>query len=154
MKSTIGRLSLLFVGVIALSGLALVACGGDDDDDGEGSTAPTATVPAASNPTSAPASSPTAAAAPEGAVEMTMVDFGYQPGTIEATAGQPVRIQLTNSGQQPHTFTIDDVVDSGDMDENESQLVEFTPAQAGTLTFYCTVHGQAAMSGEVNVAAP
>jgi plastocyanin len=142
----LGRLSLLFLSVIALSALALVACGGDDDDGGGAIV--TATVPAA-NPTTPPA----AATAPAGSVAVAMVDFGYQPATIPARAGQRIQLFVTNRGQAPHTFTIDGVTDSGGMPAGESKLVEFTPAQAGTLSFYCTIHGRNTMSGELNVTA-
>ena len=62
-------------------------------------------------------------------------------------------LNVTNGGQRPHSFTIDGVVDSGVLQGNESKSIEFTPAAAGTLSFYCTVHGAARMSGEINVTA-
>jgi plastocyanin len=136
----------LFVGVVTISGLALVACSGDDDDGGGGNNAaPTATRPAASG-TAAPT-----ATVPAGAIAVSMVDFGYQPGVIPARAGQRVQLQVSNRGQTPHTFTIDGVIDSGGMAAGESKLIEFTPAQAAMLTFYCTIHGRSTMSGELNV---
>ena len=148
MKSGLSRMPLLLAGAFVLGSLWLIACGGDDNEgsgtDGGGATA---TRPAASG-TAAPT-----ATVPAGAVLVSMVDFGYQPGVIPARAGQRLQLQVANRGQQPHTFTIDGVIDSGGLAGGDSKLVEFTPAQAGMLTFYCTVHGRNTMSGELNVTA-
>jgi plastocyanin len=37
------------------------------------------------------------------------------------------------------------------VEKGQSKSVSFTPTQAGSLTFFCTVHGQAAMSGTLTV---
>ena len=121
---------LLVLGAVAITAALLVACGGDDDDDSGGSDS------------SGGASQATA---------LDMVDIGYEPESLTATAGRELTIALKNAGAQPHTFTITGVVDSGRMDGGASKNVTFTPASAGRLTFFCTVHGQAAMSGTLTV---
>jgi plastocyanin len=105
----------------------LVACGGDDDDDGGSSSGG------------------------GGGTEVEMVDFGYEPRTLTARTGQAVSLNVVNEGDQPHTFTIAGLVDSGRVEAGQSKSVSFTPTQAGTLTFFCTIHGQASMSGTVTV---
>ena len=133
MKSTRGVL-LVFGGLALLLGVFLVACGDDDE---------TNTPPAIST-------SPTAAAG-SGALNVSLADNSYSPNTLTATAGQALTVNLTNGGTQPHTFTIDNVVDSGQIAAGATGRATFTPASAGTLTFYCTVHGRSIMSGQLTV---
>jgi plastocyanin len=109
-----------------------VACGDDDEE-------PTPTAV----PTSTPAP-PTA---------MSFMDNSFSPNTLTARAGQLLQINLKNDGQRPHTFTIDGVVDSGRLESGATGSVQFTPSQAGTLTYYCTVHGRDRMNGTLTVSA-
>ena len=154
MRRRLLSLSLVLIGLAAAGSLA---CGGDDDGGGAAATATrapaTATTTAPSPTATTAAATPTAEASPAagGARAMTLVDFGFTPGQLEARVGEQVALNVTNGGQRPHSFTIDGVVDSGVLQGNESKSIEFTPAAAGTLSFYCTVHGAARMSGEINV---
>jgi plastocyanin len=132
---------LLLVSAIAVMSALLVACGDDDDDDGS-TAAPT--VPAEETA----ASGDGGAAAAE---QVNMIDFGFEPSSLSATAGEEVTLELTNSGELPHTFTIDGLVDSMEVPAGESATISFTPSEAGTLTFFCTIHGAATMSGELTV---
>jgi plastocyanin len=121
----------------------LVACG--DDDDGAGGDASDATPVATQDG---------AASGSDGdgeAVAVNMIDFGYEPDSLTAVAGESMTLQLTNSGDLPHTFTIDGVVDSMEVAAGESAEITFTVEEAGTLTFFCTIHGAATMSGELTV---
>ena len=116
--------------------LLSVACGGDDDDNGAPATAPTVAA------TAAPA-----------VLNITTLDNSYSPATASARAGQKVTVNVKNDGQRPHTFTIDGVVDTGRLDAGQSKTVEFTPSSAGPLSFYCTIHTAAVMSGTLTVSA-
>lgn len=136
------RFALLALPLL-IAGLVLVACG---DDDGGGAS-PTQ-APAA---TQAPASSPTSAAG-GAANNISIQNFAYNPGRFNARAGQSLRLTVANQDTSPHTFTIDGVADSGRLNAGDSKVIEFTPSQAGTLTYYCTIHGAARMSGQVMVA--
>lgn len=148
--------------ILGASAALMVACGGD----GDGSPRATATAPPAAQASPSPVAaqpSPTpAAAAPSptqpaaggggtGPIAVTIVDNSFGPGTISARVGQQLQLNVTNAGQFPHSFTIDGVVDTGQLSQGQSRQLSFTPTQAGTLTFYCTVHGRAVMSGTVNV---
>ena len=130
---------LVFAGFLLLFAAFLAGCGGADDST---NTPPTIV-----------AGSPTAAAGAGGPVNVTMADFSYNPATLNVTVGRAVTVNLTNAGTQPHSFTIDVVVDSGQLAAGATGRATFTPAQAGTLTFYCTVHGRATMSGQLTVSA-
>ena len=120
--------------VVAASTL-VVGCSDDDD-----------ATPAA---TSAPA----ATATPSGPTAVNIANFSYTPATLSARPGQQLTLAVTNSDTAPHTFTIDNVVDSGRLAGSEKKDVSFTPAGAGTLTYYCAIHGRDRMSGTLNVSA-
>jgi len=126
---------LLVVCAVAVTSALLIACGGDDDDDSSG----------------APTISAEDGASGGGAQEVNIIDFAYEPDALSATAGEEVTLELTNSGDQSHTFTIDGLVDSMQIEPGDSATVTFTPDEAGTLTFFCTVHGAGTMSGELTV---
>jgi plastocyanin len=158
------KLILTLIPMLIFGALVIGACGGDDDEDGATTASPTrpaatattaAAVPTtAASPTSAPAASPTSPASGGGATSMSIVDFGYSPAQLSGRAGQAIRLNVTNQGALDHTFTIDGVVDSESMGPGVGpRALEFTPSQAGTLTYYCTIHGEATMSGRLTVAA-
>jgi plastocyanin len=117
--------------------LALTACGGNGYGGGGG--------PAE---TSAPAAQPTSGADGQ---QVSLADFSYSPNTLTAQAGQPLDLNVRNQGTQRHSFTITGVTDSGVVQPGGQATVDFTPSQAGTLTYFCTVHGQAVMSGTLTV---
>ncbi|HLG11826.1 MAG TPA: cupredoxin domain-containing protein [Dehalococcoidia bacterium] len=120
---------LLVVFAVLSAAVFLIACGGGDDDDDSSSGSGTG----------------------GGAVEVKMVDIAFEPKTLTGRVGQAITLNLTNAGAQPHTFTIAGLVDSQRVEPGQSKSINFTPTQAGTLTFICTVHGQAAMSGTMTV---
>lgn len=134
------RLKIMIAAVPAIAALSMLvaACGGSDNKDN-------------ASPTSAPAAATATKPAGGGANNITIADFSYTPARFNAVAGQQVSLTVTNSGQQPHTFTITGVVDSGTISPGQTKTVTFTPAQAGNLVYFCTIHGQARMSGQVMV---
>lgn len=85
---------------------------------------------------------------------VTVRDFSFTPNAFSAPRGEVLMVTVTNSGPAPHTFTISGVVDSGSIAPGTSRTVQFTPAQAGSLTFFCTIHGQNVMSGQISVTNP
>jgi plastocyanin len=140
--------------VLSLLAFAMAACGGNDEGDEEGggpveTSAPVATSAPTTAPTATAAAQPTSAAG--GPQQVNIADFSYAPNTLTAQAGQPVNLNVRNQGALPHTFTITGVVDSSTLQAGAQAAVNFTPSQAGTLTYFCTVHGQATMSGTLTV---
>lgn len=80
-------------------------------------------------------------------LEVTAVDNSFEPSTLSAPAGSEVTVELTNEGNNPHTFTIDDPdVDTGSVDGGDSATVTFTMPDS-PVTFYCAIHGEDTMSG-------
>jgi plastocyanin len=142
---------LAVISLLALGSVALAGCGNGDDAEATPTRAPAATATP-----QAPAASPTPAAtngATTGPINMTIADFSFGPATINARVGQQVQVNLTNAGNLPHNFVIDGLVESATLSGGQTGSAQFTPTQAGTLTFYCSIHGRATMSGTVNVTA-
>jgi plastocyanin len=135
-------MTLALVPVLAIATLVL-ACGGSDNKSS--AAAPTKASGGA-------AISPTSSSGSGAANNITITDFKYTPARFNAAAGQSVSITVSNQGAVAHTFTITGVVDSGQIAPGQTKTVTFTPQQAGNLIYFCTVHGQAIMSGQIMVA--
>ncbi|HEX6262870.1 MAG TPA: cupredoxin domain-containing protein [Actinomycetota bacterium] len=121
------RTSTRLGALIAASVLLLAACGGDDDPTVEGG----------------------GDAGGAGDIQVAMVDNSFAPSTLELTAGEEVTISTPNNGQNPHSFTIDDLgVDTGVLEAGEGSEVTFTVPE-GETQYYCTVHGAEVMSGTI-----
>jgi plastocyanin len=126
------RRPVLHLAAVAVVGsIALLACGGDDDDT---SSAPD-----------------TGATAPS--VQVVAHDIGFDADSYDATAGT-VTLRYVNDGSTAHTLVIEDVDDfklevssKGDEDDGTVDL------PAGTYTIYCDVpgHRQAGMEATLEV---
>ena len=108
-------------------------------------------------------------------VTLNAADFSFSPASIEAVAGQPVRIVVHNTSAQVHDFTIAAIPLNGMAEgggENVEHMhmagdsavhiaaaagatstIEFTPSQSGTYEFECSVagHKDAGMVGMLKV---
>lgn len=109
-------------------------------------------------------------------VTVTMTEFGFEPNTINVSAGSPVELTLVNEGAIEHDFVVEVIPvtdvsssNSGDhhmstMDHSEFDLhtsiavgetstLTFTPTEAGTYQIICSVpgHKDAGMTGELIV---
>lgn len=133
--------------LLALAGLLLAltfACGGDDDD----------TRPTDESDVSV-----------QEIVVALSDELDFAPNQIEVTAGEPVRLTITNEGTALHDFTVEvievrDVVAKGSdapghdgghgepdlhvaVDGGETATLEFTALNTGEYEFVCTVTGHA-----------
>lgn len=87
-------------------------------------------------------------------VTLEATEFAFQPKTLRVKKGQTVTLTLKNMGKMPHDWVVDElgartkVIASGDMD-----TIEFTPQQAGTFEYYCSVglHRANGMVGKITV---
>ena len=76
-------------------------------------------------------------------ITMTLGDYQFTPDTFEVTAGQPVRLTLTNTDRiTPHNFIMDNE-DAGlnintSVSAGNSTIIEFTSTTPGSYTFYCS----------------
>lgn len=157
---------------LALVGvLALTACGGDDVADVDETESPVATdTPTATATESTATDSPTAtmtdtsqagppvqlegdvnargtATVSGGSVAVELGDFFFDPTYIQAEPGQSVQVELTNNGSAAHTFTIEDQDVDVTLDPGQSETVEVTIPQEGSVRFICTFHVGQGMQG-------
>jgi plastocyanin len=84
----------------------------------------------------------------QGGTAVSIVDFAFQPASIEVPAGSTVT--WTNAGAATHTATADDgTFDSGQLKPGANFSQTFTTP--GTYTYHCEIHPQ--MTGTVVVTA-
>jgi plastocyanin len=84
-------------------------------------------------------------------VEITLKDFSFTPGKLQVEAGQELEIKLTNSGDAPHTFTIEEFDVDAELQSRAETTVLVTPAEAGRFTYYCRFHEAQQMEGALTV---
>ena len=84
--------------------------------------------------------------------EVDMVDIAFNPTEFTIPANTDVTIKAVNNGALPHTFTIPDVADTGDVASGASAEVTVN-LPPGEYEFICTVpgHKEAGMVGKVIV---
>jgi plastocyanin len=83
-------------------------------------------------------------------LQVSAVDNSFEPASLSAPAGTEVTVEVTNDGNNPHTFTIDDPeVDTSTIAAGESADATFTMPDT-SVTFYCAIHGENTMSGTLD----
>jgi plastocyanin len=113
------RILVALCSVLALA-LGVAACGGDDDSGGGGSTA-----------TSSAASS-------GGGVTIKMQNIQFAPKDTTVKVGQ--KVTWTNDDSTDHNVTADSGADFKSKDFGKDGTFSFTPDQAGTIKYECTLH--------------
>lgn len=69
---------------------------------------------------------------------ITLDSYSYTPGHLIVEAGKPVELTLTSvTTIVPHNFIIKEVSVEHDVSAGKTQVVKFTPAQAGIFAIYC-----------------
>ena len=93
-----------------------------------------------------------AAGASNEPVALDMVELAFKPATLEIAANSDVTINLTNSGNLPHNFSIPSENISVDLAAGESTTFKLN-LPAGTYDFDCNVpgHKDAGMVGKLTV---
>lgn len=122
--------------VLALSLLALAACGDGDTTSSAGQT-----TPAADSQTSAPADEGQAAASEQSAVDID--DFRFKPETITVAAG--TEVTWTNQDDTAHTVTAgsedDPKPDEFDLEvDAQGDTVSTTFDEPGSYPYFCELH--------------
>ncbi len=107
-------------------------------------------------------------------ITLEATDFAYSPALISVPLGEPITVTIKNDGKVEHDFVVQkidvmNVVQQGngmDMGHDmssmeydlhistlpgESSTITFTPTEAGTYEFFCTVEGhkEAGMVGNL-----
>ena len=123
---------------LLLAALALVAagCGGDDEESGGGGTS-TGAEPAATTPAEDTGSA-------SGDVAIAMKNIQFDPAEATVKVGQ--KVVWTNDDDAPHN-----VVGGPIKSEtfNKGETFEYTPSEAGTIDYVCTIHP--GMEGKLTV---
>ena len=121
------RLPLALLACLALAGGAVAGCGSDDDD--------TTSTPAAAPPPPPPA----AASSSGGELKITMENIKYVPAQATAKVDQKIVWENTD-GQIPHTVTATDGADFDSGNMSPGDTFEYTPTEAGTISYFCEIH--------------
>jgi plastocyanin len=124
------KITVSIVVIAAL--LAAVACGGDEETSDAGS----ADVDAV--PTE---------------VEVAVTDFAFAPTRLTGSVGQDLEVTLTNTGEAPHTFTIDEYNVDVEVAAGDETTVTVLPSEPGEFNYYCRFHESQGMLGAITTAA-
>ena len=76
-----------------------------------------------------------------------MNDYYFQPAQVVGGAGKEITIELSNTGDNEHNFTLDEQNVSKDVEPGEEAEVTVTVPKSGTLIFYCKYHRARGMTG-------
>lgn len=128
--------------LLALLAFLPAACGGNDEPD------PTVQE-AQPNPTTAGEAaedSGSGGAAAQGTVEIVIKDFKFEPETAKVKVGQEVTWRNEDSALHD-AFSEKDNLDTPDLKRGET--AEFTPEEAGTIEYICSIHPQ--MKGTLEI---
>jgi plastocyanin len=79
--------------------------------------------------------------------EVAMNDYYFQPAQVVGGAGKEITIELSNTGDNEHNFTLDEQNVSKDVEPGEEAEVTVTVPKSGSLTFYCKYHRARGMTG-------
>lgn len=94
----------------------------------------------------------------EDAEEITIeaTEMAFDPSALEITAGEPVNLTITNTGQAFHDLTIDELDLQIGVDSGQTTTAGLEIDEPGEYVYYCSVpgHANAGMQGTLTVVAP
>jgi len=82
-----------------------------------------------------------------GGNSVTMSEYKFDPPSLTVRAGQPVTINLRNTGTLVHDYVVQGMPGpevKGEVQPGRSGTVSFTPSQAGTYRVICAQAGHEA----------
>jgi len=86
-------------------------------------------------------------------IEVELDDFYFEPTVYTGTAGQQIKLELSNESNNLHNFSLDEQSISQDVAAGKDMDVTVTFPQSGTLVFYCKYHRSRGMAGALKVGA-
>lgn len=81
-------------------------------------------------------------------------EFSFSPSTITVKAGEKVKLTFMNTGKAPHDLMIKEIgKGTKTISGGQSDTIEFTAPNSGTLSFFCSVgnHAEKGMMGMMKV---
>lgn len=81
-------------------------------------------------------------------------EYKFLPDTLTLKKGEKVRLVFKNTGKMTHNWVVDELgVQTKVISGGSEETIEFTPDQAGTFEYYCSVgkHRQMGMVGTLTV---
>jgi plastocyanin len=136
--------------LLAVAALSLAACGSSDDNNSSAASP----APASSSSSSSSAggygggaTKTTSSSASGSEVKVNMVDNAFEPKTISGKAGSTVKVELKNSGQAEHNFSVDSQKVNKDIEAGEDATVSVKIPASGSVEFYCEYHKGLGMTG-------
>jgi plastocyanin len=112
----------ILLALCAVVALAAAGCGGGDDNGGSTSSAPASTSSSSSS----------------GGVEIKMQNIAFDPKDVTVKVGQ--KVTWTNDDSTDHNVTADSGADFKSDNFGKDGTFSFTPNQAGTIKYVCTIH--------------
>jgi plastocyanin/mono/diheme cytochrome c family protein len=106
-------------------------------EEGAEAVQPTDATPASGTPAAQGGDETEAAGGP---IEVDMAELAFNPAEITVPADTEVTIHAVNSGSLPHTFTITDVADTGEVAAGSSKDVTVN-LPAGEYEYFCAIPG-------------
>jgi plastocyanin len=113
--------------MLALGAAFVTACGSDDKDSSADTQAPAPTTTEPTGGSRAPSSGP---------VVVTMKGNQNMPAAVDVKVGQKVEWKNEDGYAHNVTSTSGEKIESG----NFTDSFDFTPKQAGTIDYVCTIH--------------
>jgi plastocyanin len=83
-------------------------------------------------------------------VEVTAADFSFAPTKLTGNVGREIEVTLANTGDAPHTFTIDEYNVDVEIAAGEEMIVTVIPSEPGEFNFYCRFHQAQGMQGAIS----
>ncbi len=81
-------------------------------------------------------------------ITITAKDNLFDPVTYTAEAGKPIKITVTNAGQNIHEVEVKDLFPETKLSPGQSKTIDIASAVAGTYKLYCEIHEDTGMVGE------
>jgi plastocyanin len=82
--------------------------------------------------------------------DLVAENTAFTPTELTATVGEELALDMANRDDFAHNFTIEELDIAQDLPVGANTLLGFTPEEAGTFDFLCTLHPQA-MRGTLTI---
>ena len=88
-----------------------------------------------------------------GAADVTVeaVDIDFEPARLAVTAGEPLNVTVTNTGQTLHDFTLEAADVHVNVEPGQTKTTSITIDEPGTYEAECTVAGHAEAGMTIDV---